>query len=40
MSVTVDKIIKNKLSVWMFPEGTRSKGRGLLPFKLVHFVLR
>lgn len=33
MSVTVDKIVKNKLSVWMFPEGTRSKGRGLLPFK-------
>lgn len=33
MNVTVDKITKNKLSVWMFPEGTRSKGRGLLPFK-------
>lgn len=33
MSVTVDKIIKKRLSVWMFPEGTRSKGRGLLPFK-------
>lgn len=33
MNVTVNKITKNKLSVWMFPEGTRSKGRGLLPFK-------
>ncbi len=33
MSITVNKITKNKLSVWMFPEGTRSKGRGLLPFK-------
>lgn len=33
MNVTVDKIINNKLSVWIFPEGTRSRGRGLLPFK-------
>ena len=24
---------KRDLSVWMFPEGTRSRGRGLLPFK-------
>ncbi len=34
---TIDKAaskIKNdKISVWLFPEGTRSYGRGLLPFK-------
>jgi len=27
------RIKRRQLSVWMFPEGTRSKGRGLLPFK-------
>ena len=30
---TAEKIKSTKLSVWMFPEGTRSYGRGLLPFK-------
>lgn len=30
---TVDKIKKKRLSVWFFPEGTRSYGRDLLPFK-------
>jgi 1-acyl-sn-glycerol-3-phosphate acyltransferase len=30
---TVKKIKEKNLSVWLFPEGTRSKGRGLLPFK-------
>ncbi|MCG9785675.1 1-acylglycerol-3-phosphate O-acyltransferase [Vibrio barjaei] len=29
----VDSMKKSNLSVWMFPEGTRSRGRGLLPFK-------
>ncbi|MBT0421699.1 1-acylglycerol-3-phosphate O-acyltransferase [Morganella morganii] len=28
-----DQIKKRNLSVWMFPEGTRSRGRGMLPFK-------
>ncbi|SKA54553.1 1-acylglycerol-3-phosphate O-acyltransferase [Enterovibrio nigricans] len=29
----VDQIKDNNVSVWLFPEGTRSRGRGLLPFK-------
>ncbi|OOR98935.1 1-acyl-sn-glycerol-3-phosphate acyltransferase [Haemophilus paracuniculus] len=30
----VGEIIQQRqISVWMFPEGTRSRGRGLLPFK-------
>lgn len=29
----IDKMKESSLSVWMFPEGTRSRGRGLLPFK-------
>ena len=29
----VEQIKKRHLSIWMFPEGTRSRGRGLLPFK-------
>ncbi|MCL9780887.1 1-acylglycerol-3-phosphate O-acyltransferase [Vibrio sp. S4M6] len=29
----VDTMKKTNVSVWMFPEGTRSRGRGLLPFK-------
>ncbi|MDW6018807.1 1-acylglycerol-3-phosphate O-acyltransferase [Vibrio plantisponsor] len=29
----VDSIKSSDVSVWMFPEGTRSRGRGLLPFK-------
>jgi len=31
------KIKKKKISVWLFPEGTRSNGRGLLKFKLGAF---
>ncbi|PMJ37448.1 acyl-phosphate glycerol 3-phosphate acyltransferase [Vibrio cyclitrophicus] len=34
---TIDQVVtslkKSDVSVWMFPEGTRSRGRGLLPFK-------
>ncbi len=34
---TIDQVVKSikesDISVWMFPEGTRSRGRGLLPFK-------
>ena len=26
-----------KLAVWIFPEGTRSRGRGLMPFKMGAF---
>lgn len=33
ISLAADKIREKKLSVWLFPEGTRSYGRGLLPFK-------
>ncbi|CUU22791.1 1-acyl-sn-glycerol-3-phosphate acyltransferase [Duffyella gerundensis] len=29
----VDQFNKKRISFWMFPEGTRSRGRGLLPFK-------
>lgn len=34
---TIDQVVagmkKSDLSIWMFPEGTRSRGRGWLPFK-------
>lgn len=33
----VKKIKSRMLSVWFFPEGTRSNGRGLLPFKMGAF---
>ncbi len=37
MSNLLDHMKKRNLSIWMFPEGTRSKGRGLLPFKMGAF---
>lgn len=33
ISQVVTAFQKRKVSFWMFPEGTRSRGRGLLPFK-------
>jgi len=30
---TANKINTDGLSVWLFPEGTRSNGKGILPFK-------
>ena len=33
IATAAKKIKEDKLSVWLFPEGTRSYGRGLLPFK-------
>lgn len=33
MNKVSNKINNDKISIWMFPEGTRSRGRGLLPFK-------
>jgi len=33
LKLTVKKILEGNFSVWFFPEGTRSYGRGLLPFK-------
>ncbi|MDM7859441.1 1-acylglycerol-3-phosphate O-acyltransferase [Alteromonas sp. ASW11-36] len=39
LSLTAEKIRERRLSVWFFPEGTRSYGRGLLPFKTGAFRL-
>lgn len=33
ISDVVEQLQKRRISFWMFPEGTRSRGRGLLPFK-------
>ena len=37
ISQGTERIVNDKLSLWMFPEGTRSRGRGLLPFKMGAF---
>ncbi|MDX1677403.1 1-acylglycerol-3-phosphate O-acyltransferase [Arsukibacterium sp.] len=37
MLAAAERISQHKISVWMFPEGTRSYGRGLLPFKMGAF---
>lgn len=33
MNKVAEIICEQQVSIWMFPEGTRSRGRGLLPFK-------
>ncbi len=33
ISLAAENIKEKQISVWLFPEGTRSNGRGLLPFK-------
>ncbi|MDD0823290.1 1-acylglycerol-3-phosphate O-acyltransferase [Mannheimia sp. AT1] len=39
MNKVGDIVKERKVSIWMFPEGTRSRGRGLLPFKTGAFHL-
>ena len=39
ISKAAEKIKKNGLSIWVFAEGTRSYGRGILPFKQGAFRL-
>jgi 1-acyl-sn-glycerol-3-phosphate acyltransferase len=38
MDTAANAIKNKKLSVWIMPEGTRSKGRGVLPFKKGPFL--
>lgn len=37
MKTLADRLHQDQLSLWLFPEGTRSRGRGLLPFKMGAF---
>jgi 1-acyl-sn-glycerol-3-phosphate acyltransferase len=38
MDVAANAIKEKKVSVWIMPEGTRSRGRGVLPFKKGPFI--
>lgn len=38
MDVTAAAIREKNISVWIMPEGTRSRGRGVLPFKKGPFI--
>jgi 1-acyl-sn-glycerol-3-phosphate acyltransferase len=38
MDEAAKEIIERKISVWVLAEGTRSKGRGILPFKKGAFI--
>ncbi|MCU4674768.1 1-acylglycerol-3-phosphate O-acyltransferase [Catenovulum sp. 2E275] len=39
LKISANALNKRNTSIWMFPEGTRSYGRGLLPFKRGAFQL-
>jgi len=38
MKKVTERVKNESLSMWILPEGTRSKGRGLLPFKKGGFI--
>lgn len=38
MDMAAEAIKNKKISIWIMPEGTRSKGRGVLPFKKGPFI--